>query len=130
MNPKTVNDLDPKLKETYERVMGTSFAPVSSTAPTQDRPIQTTVEQNEPSPLTPIPPQQPVAKPIPQMVASPQMTKPATPLPGIEIPSASVFKNTAVTKKKKSLKPVIFLIGGAIFFVAYAVIWLKIFGLF
>jgi len=123
MNPKTVNDLDPKLKETYERVMGTSLTPLN-TASAPAGPTQATISQ-EPvtAPTAPI-------KPAPEMVASPQATKPTTSTAGIVIPQASTFKSTAITKKKQSLKPLLIITGGVIFFIAYGVVWAKIFGLF
>ena len=77
MNPKSINDLDPKLKETYERVMGTAF---NSKPVPPERPLQTTVVQQTetiaPQPLTPAQtvPQQP-ANADPEMVASPQSAK-------------------------------------------------------
>jgi len=122
MNPKTVNDLDPKLKETYERVMGTSLTPAGSSIPTQSPPIKATVA------ASPIP--GPSVKPAPVMVASPQSTKP-TPVPEIQIPSTgNLMKNATTTKKKKSSKVVLLIAGGIVFFVVYGVIWAKIFGLF
>jgi hypothetical protein len=132
MNPKGPADLDPKLKETYERVMGTSFTPATPLA--QTRPVQTTVVQDPQSPVTTQPPQ-PInaATSAPEMVSSPQMPKMGESFKGSEESPANVLINgsTAIkTPKKSSLTPVLFIIGGLIFFVAYAVIWAKVFGLF
>jgi hypothetical protein len=134
MNPKSVNDLDPKLKETYERVMGTSFAPASpNPAPVQTYPVQTTVaEQNPVSNFSPMPPspQQPSIEPAPEM---PPLQVPQIPNPFQEVqaPPATVLVNGAtITKKKSILKPLLLIVGGIIFFVAYGVIWAKVFGLF
>jgi hypothetical protein len=132
MNPKSLNDLDPKLKETYERVMGTSLTPTNSAStPTQSapRPMQTTITQ-EPvtKPAEPI--QQPFVKTAPEMVASPQTTKPTAPFTGIVIPSTNTLQSAAVTKKKKSLRPILLIAGGIVFFIAYGVVWAKVFGLF
>src|ERR1035437_9385683 len=49
MNPKSVNDLDPKLKETYERVMGTSLG-ASATTPSPAPVMTTQVTPTEPQP--------------------------------------------------------------------------------
>jgi hypothetical protein len=137
MNPKTVNDLDPKLKETYERVMGTSFTPAAAPA-AQSRPVQTTVVEQpvvEPAaqvPVQPLPPlpQQLASNPMQEMVQSPQMTK-MPPFQVTAVPPASVMiQNATTTKKKSFLKPALLIIGGIIFFIAYGVIWAKVFGLF
>ncbi len=132
MNPKSINDLDPKLKETYERVMGTSFSPRS--APPQ-RPLQTTVVQQtetiSPQPLTPAQtiPQQPVAS-GPEMVASPQGPKMGDPFTEVEAPPATILIKATKTQKKLPLMPIFVFVGGVIFFIVYALVWAKVFGLF
>jgi hypothetical protein len=135
MNPKAPANLDPKLKETYERVMGTSFAPTTP-PPTQTRPVQTTVVQ-EPQPpiiaqqVMPVQ-QQPIdmANPDPEMVSSPQMPKIGDPFKEAMPPPTNVMMKANTLKKNNFLMPVLLVIGGLIFFVAYAVIWAKVFGLF
>ncbi len=136
MNPKMPSDLDPKLKETYERVMGTSFAP--ATPSPQPRPVQTTVVQ-EPQPIAAAqpmavaPPSLPpidVANPAPEMVPSPQTPKSGDPFKGFEPPPATVIMKETTTKKKSLLMPILLMVGGLIFFIAYGVIWAKVFGLF
>jgi hypothetical protein len=121
MNPKTINDLDPKLKETYERVMGTSFGPQAPTSTSQPAQATIAVEQ----PVVPQP-----QKSAPEMVPSPQSTKPAASVPEMTIPSTSVFIQNATKTQKKSSKRLLFIVGGVIFFIAYIVVWAKIFGLF
>jgi hypothetical protein len=135
MNPKAPANLDPKLKETYERVMGTSFAPTA--APTQPRPVQTTVVQEPESATLPQPaiPAQllpiDVANPAgPEMVQSPQMPTTGDPFKTAEVPPANVMMKGTTAKKKNFLMPVLLMVGGLIFFIAYAVIWAKVFGLF
>jgi hypothetical protein len=132
MNSKIPANLDPKLKETYERVMGTSFTP--TTPPAQTRPVQTTVVQEPQSPIAAQPVtsiSQPidVANPDPEMVSSPQMPKIGDPFKETESPPANIIPK-GTTLKKKSFTPVLLVVGGLIFFVAYAVIWAKVFGLF
>jgi len=61
MEPKKITDLDPKLKEAYERVMGTSFAQ----PPQQSQPI---APQPQPSPAIPMQQTQPI-----QPMQSPQI---------------------------------------------------------
>jgi hypothetical protein len=135
MNPKAPANLDPKLKETYERVMGTSFAPATPAQP-QPRPVQTTVVQEPESPTMPQPtmpmqlPPLDVANPTPEMVQSPQMPTTGDPFKPAEVPPANVIMKETASKKKSFLMPALLMIGGLIFFVAYAVIWAKVFGLF
>src|SRR5450759_3883599 len=54
MNPKDINNLDPKLKETYDRVMGTSLGtnPTAAPATMEVQPIAPPQEkaQSEPQP--------------------------------------------------------------------------------
>ena len=136
MNPKAPSNLDPKLKETYERVMGTSF--VSTTPPTQMRPVQTTVAEESQAPIAPEPiaadpPLVDVANPTQEMVQSPQMPKIGEPFKEtVFAPAATVTMKdkTSIYKKKNILQPVLWVVGGLIFFVAYAVIWAKVFKLF
>jgi hypothetical protein len=134
MNPKTPANLDPKLKETYERVMGTSFASATP-PPAQPRPVQTTVVQ-EPQPpiaaqpVTPPPPPIDVANPASEMVSSPQTPKIGDPFKETVPPPATVVMKGNNAKKKNILLPVLLVVGGLIFFIAYGVIWAKVFGLF
>jgi hypothetical protein len=134
MNPKAPANLDPKLKETYERVMGTSFT-LGASPSTQTRPVQTTVIQEPQPPVTAqqaMPVQQPidVANPDPEMVSSPQMPKIGDPFKEAVPPPANVMMKGNTLKKNNFLMPVLLVVGGLVFFVAYAVIWAKVFGLF
>lgn len=155
MNPKGLNNLDPKLRETYERVMGTSFAPPATPQAPQpapqpaSEPAQNTppVAPPVPQPVQPVQQPPPAAAPLPQSEPAPQDPQPAEmvqspistpsfgasnpfqdPLP----PPAEVIANNAVVPSKKGSKliPVLFTIGGIIFFVVYAIVWAKVFGLF
>lgn len=137
MNPKGVNDLDPKLKETYERVMGTSLTPqqpagqanVLPPEPSSPQPVlKTETVQNEtPTASAPLP--------EPEMVASPQVFKAGDPFKDIDPPPSEVITNNAVVntpkvKGKNKLMPVLLVVGGLVFFAIYAVVWAKVFGLF
>jgi hypothetical protein len=137
MNSKMPANLDPKLKETYERVMGTSFAPAASPpAPVQQHPVQTTVVQEPEAPVATVPvmpaslPPIDVANSAPEMVQSPQMPKTGDPFKEAVSPPTTVIMQGVTPKKKNFLMPVLLGIGGLIFFVAYAVIWAKVFGMF
>lgn len=118
MNPKTPADLDPKLKEAYDRVMGGNFAPSAPTAPPNPAP------KIEPVPAPPTNPQ-----PLPPLTNPVSVNMP--PL-NVMSPSsaASTEPPAANTKKKLKISPMIFLVAGLAFFAIYAVVWGKIFKLF
>ena len=135
MNPKSVNDLDPKLKETYERVMGTSFG----SNPTPPAPTMETqpIEQNvtQPAPEQSPEPQMQVETPtastnqettVSQVFRADESTK-SPDTTTVNPPS----KNETTTKTNKSKSMLIIIgVGAVIFFVAYAVLWAKLLGLF
>lgn len=118
MNPKTPQDLDPKLKEAYDRVMGGNFTPSTPTAPNPLPKIETAPAV----PITSPPPSTPLTNPVsvnlpPLSVMSPTTTAPS----GEQVIS---------TKKKSKFSPKLFLIVGIAFFIIYAVVWGKLFKLF
>lgn len=147
MNPKTVNDLDPKLKETYERIMGTSF-PAASTQTTNQPQNQTPVVNTPPAP-DPVA-QQPVqTDPPPMMQPTPvtsdpmqasQIFRAGDPFQAPSAPPADLIAKANMSagvvapepqqKKKSKAMPILLGLGGIIFFIAYGVIWAKVFGLF
>jgi len=124
MNPKTPQDLDPKLKEAYDRVMGGNFNPSTPTAPPPN--LAPKIENPLPPAPTPIatnpqplpPPTNPVPVNMPPLNA---MSPSTTALP--EQPASP-------TKKKFKFSPIIFIVVGLVFFAVYAVVWGKIFNLF
>ena len=117
MNPKTPADLDPKLKEAYDRVMGGNFSP-STTTPNPIPKIETV-----PVPVTnPIPPSTPLTNPLPVNMPPLSAMSPST--------TASTEPPATNTKKKFKISPMLFLVVGLVFFIIYAVVWGKIFKLF
>lgn len=135
MNPKGVNNLDPKLRETYERVMGTTFR--SSTPSEPQQPVA-------PQPKAPVFTTTPVSDPVsnpslntqPEMVQSPSFktqdpfTDPPTPPSEVFSKSAPVNNPVPTVKKKNNLMPIVLIFGGLVFFVIYGAVWAKVFGLF
>lgn len=118
MNPKTPQDLDPKLKEAYDRVMGGNFTPSTPTPPNPIPKIETVPTSPVTNPLPPIPLANPISVNTPPLSAmSPSTT-------------VSNEQPTTSTKKKSGLSPIIFLIVGLIFFVIYAAVWGKVFNFF
>jgi hypothetical protein len=100
---KTVPQLDPKLKEAYDRVMGTVVTP-------PQRPPEPTHQE----PVT-APPAQPQAMAIPQ----PATTIEHTPTPA---PAAHT------EKKKGKVSPLIIALGLIVFLLIYTLVWIKYFG--
>ncbi|MGA2968051.1 MAG: hypothetical protein ABSD69_02685 [Candidatus Levyibacteriota bacterium] len=131
MNPKSVNDLDPKLKETYERVMGTSLGGDSAPPPAME-----TQPVSQPSEPKPEPQAQPEPQPgesapiegstVSQVFRADNTTKP-TETAVVNPPSEN---QKAAKKGGKKLLPVIIVVGAVIFFAIYAVLWAKLLGLF
>ncbi len=120
MNPKTPADLDPKLKEAYDRVMGGNFAP---SAPTATPPNPAPKIETVPAPPATNPP------PLPPLTNPMSVNMP--PLNVMSPSSAPVTAQPANSAKKKSkISPIIFLIVGLAFFAVYAVVWAKVFKLF
>jgi len=138
MNPKGINDLDPKLRETYERIMGTSIASsqpaaqTSAQAPAQPAP-QPILKTETVAPEPTVQPGAPVTSPLPEMVQSPQVFKASDPFKDIDPPPSEIIAKNGVVaplaKKKRSLKPVLFVVGGIIFFVVYTLVWAVVLGL-
>ena len=119
MDSKQLNTLDPKLKETYERVMGTSSQPnvsqpITQKPTTQSQPLQ-------PQPFQPIKPQ-PIQQPIQTSKATPFQTQPTQTQP-IQGPQ------TKSIKKTNKMLPILLVLTGIVFLIGYTIIWLKIFNL-
>lgn len=105
MNPN-VSQLDPKLKETYDRVMGFK---VSGTQTQQPAPAgQSPLGGAQPQPLQPVQPAAPAPEPTIVNVAPETVIKANQP-------------------GKKGLSPVVFAVLGLIFLAAYTFLWLKVF---
>ncbi len=147
MNPKSVKDLDPKLKEAYERIMGSNFTPKSTqtqaTNPTNNQP-QPEQKVSEPS-KAPMPAQNtPIMQTTQVFSQNPQPTESTPPTSNekeekketkIESDPTSLFTSSpsttpATQKKSLNILPLLFAIGAIVFFGAYVVIWAKVFGLF
>jgi hypothetical protein len=135
MNPKGVNDLDPKLRETYERIMGTTPGVVSG-----NKTPESIASNQTPHPILETHPEaaapsaaQSFINPTPSAILEPQIIKPNDPFKEtIPPPPEIIMKNAVVGdpgKKKTSLMPFIFVLIVVIFFIVYAVFWAKIFNL-
>ena len=146
MNPKGANDLDPKLRQAYERIMGNSTAkpaaepPLTVSPPQGQAPPQNTANQNPPQP-----PQAPVmqtqtvdTKPsasetLSQFQAPPQNNNSA--FGTFSEPPANTFAqtdspSTSPPKKKVGIPTPVVVLGAIVFLAVYSLVWAKIFGLF
>ncbi len=122
MNPKTPQDLDPKLKEAYDRVMGGNFspsAPMPNPAPPKaENPLPTA---SVPA-VNPMPYSTPLTNPVPVDMPPLSVMSPST--------TATAGQQAISTKKKSKISPIIFLLVGLVLLVIYALVWGKVFNLF
>jgi hypothetical protein len=145
MDPKQhAAQLDPKMKEAYDKVMNTVIAasPTPTTTPPTPgtSPIQGTATQkptNPPMtpPITPssVPPPitttVSVSRPVTQPTIT-QVTSPVSPTAHREPEKVHIGgAPTGFTTKKQSagISPVFYVIGAIIFLVVYTIFWLKFF---
>lgn len=131
MDPK---QLDPKLKEAYDRVMGTSTTPPAANPPAapvvNPSPAPEPIPSNpEPLTQTPFTPPQPVT---PEPVVP---NEPVTPQPAPAEPTTSVESKVQINgfvaadhQKKSGISPAIVILGVIVFLVVYSLFWIKFFG--
>lgn len=126
-----LSGLDPKLKEAYERVMGTA---TPSTPPPPQTPQQTP-QTAQPSVVKPTLEQTAQAQPSSQPVTPTPASQPQTPEePTKDEASESTVAyqaftetNAGTAKKKSGISPIILIFGGIVFFIVYALVWIKLF---
>lgn len=138
MDPKQTAQLDPKLKEAYDRVMGTATASTPG-SPASTPAMPTAAPTTQVAPVTPI-----SASPTPAAVTTPPTeSSTANPLPvapvvmphsaetvkiggGSPAPDTSAPTPTSATQGvKKGISPVIIIGGGIVFLIAYTLFWVK-----
>ncbi|MBI1982370.1 MAG: hypothetical protein HYY87_02160 [Candidatus Levybacteria bacterium] len=155
MDPKNqLSGLDPKLKEAYERVMGTTIplasAPLSGASADKPASPLASPEPQQGEPASPPPQQPPTQEPTPPPAAIPQSPEPSplsqqpepqpppvqttepTPNPQ-EVHIATGFVANAAKKEKmggglKISRP-IFMALGVTFLVLYVFFWIRVFNL-
>lgn len=124
MNPNLAQNLDPKLKETYDRIMGTELSKTASS------PASVSGQARENLSSSP----QPTHVPIEQVVVpqTPSKTPPAPDETKVEMVSINASSATPAAKPSslRKISPIIFVVAGVGFFIAYTVVWLKIFNIF
>lgn len=110
--------LDPKLKEVYERVMGTSVASAPKASPVPPQPV---------TPPMPIQMQQHSTS-----IAQPESLPPAGghQMPQVPIaPQSQSPAQAASVKLHGHISPMVWILGGFTFVIIYALAWVKIFNL-
>ena len=133
MDTKQLNQLDPKLKETYERIMGTKTTPSSPLKPVQPQAIQ----PPSPSPKTPsifpasafqvAQPQQPPTPKLFQPSLANQTQATTTIQSDVQTPKPQPILQPALLRKKSNkMTNLLIVIGGIIFILVYALVWIKI----
>lgn len=148
MDQAQLNTLDPKLREAYQRIMGTPVkppTPVDMTVPPSAPPVaNVTLPTPPPTVATPasaqpsINPQSTTVTPATQM---PQENHhaPSQPIPAsgasntFNQASADTVARTYIANEVSGAKQsihmiqVMFVVGGLFFFIAYALFWMKLF---
>ncbi|OGH25098.1 MAG: hypothetical protein A3B47_03315 [Candidatus Levybacteria bacterium RIFCSPLOWO2_01_FULL_39_24] len=136
MDPQKLSQLDPKLREAYQRVMGTTI-PTPPAAPIQTQAPPPSI----PSDPTQIPQPQPIINPQSQAVPMPESvpTQPATnfvqmnsevPAPAQNFttpPPMPLAQTMAVKKKSGIIMPILFGFAALVFIAIYTLFWTKIF---
>ncbi|MCL5432792.1 MAG: hypothetical protein M1524_01605 [Patescibacteria group bacterium] len=116
MDPKKPSELDPKLKEAYDRVMGTATPAPQTPQPVVSQPAA-------PQVFTPSGASKPQ---VSNVSSAPQTTM-------VNSPSSTSASSTFVSKpgnaKSGGFSPVLIIFGLLIFFVVYALFWVKFFGI-
>ena len=113
MDPQKLSQLDPKLRDAYQRVMGT---PIPQPQAPQSQPVS----QPQPA-ITPEPPVQPAnfVQMNSEVVANPSSQNFTAPMPAAQ--------TMAIKKKKGMMMPILFGIAGFILIAVYTFFWTKIF---
>ncbi|MBI2033251.1 MAG: hypothetical protein HYT10_02190 [Candidatus Levybacteria bacterium] len=149
MDPKTAQNLDPKLKEAYDRVMGTSLpatSPAPAVPPSQPAPhIETTAPTPPPSQPMQIfqaneaksPPPQHTSEPAPFTHVNPPAVHTASPVSstsqGSTISSGFVAGGTknhsSTSSESAGVSSKVLFLAGVVFFLIYTLFWIKFTGL-
>lgn len=134
MDPKQNAQLDPKLKEAYDRVMGT--ATPTTTPPPVDS--MATGPASAPSPVSATPVVSPTVSPAtPTTAPTPE---PALPVAPVVMPHSTetvrIGGNTPIevqhtttgtthNETKKGISPIIIILGAIVFLLVYSLFWIK-----
>jgi len=144
--------MDPKLQETYNRIMNTptSPAPSTNTTPLSPPSIPEPIQSSTPSLASPLPStenmplseQQPLTERngtvAPQESVNPYAFQPDSPStfaiagqPPMQEQTVAMENTNQVPEEQQtsSLVKIIYVVGAIVFFIAYTIFWIKIFKL-
>jgi hypothetical protein len=148
MDPKALSNMDPKLRETYERVMGNSVASTqtspSTSFPSPGAAVSSQFTSNFNTSIAPTPASVPPVAEIPQpQTLTPPFNPPvapATPVTPFSPPitpqaaSAGAFQplpSPASIPQQQGSSPllrILYIFGAIVFFALYTIFWIKVFG--
>ncbi len=134
MDPNTLSNLDPKLKETYDRVMGTTSPATANPAASADpastlsQPVIDTQSKDLSSENT-IPANNPSLAPSENISALSDEPHPQTVT--LSQPAENPIASNIIAKPHghMGLIRVFYILGGTVFFVIYIFFWAKIFNI-
>lgn len=121
MDPKKTQTLDPKLKEIYERVMGTPTSP-STTAPQGALTAPPPLPQTQGVPSTP-------QQPLKSTPTEPLAQREQNPEAPTQLYTATTGGFVAKEKSGSSLTNILLVTTAIVFFTIYALFWLRYFNL-
>lgn len=136
MDPNSLSSLDPKLRETYERVMGTPTpaSPPDSSTPASPRgepeaaPKDTSAQIPSPSAVNP--PTPPVNTPQTTPLTQTTVGQEQAPVPvtiSQPIPAPAPMTPLSTPHKHSGLIKVFYILGAMVFFTIYVYFWARIF---
>lgn len=136
MDPNKIGQLDPKLKEAYERVMKTTVTPPVSQSQAPMQSAQTMASSVPPAPISApphIPPTPDAVSAEPQPAPSPLPPSPTitgTPAPAESKSSSFSAYKTGTLKAHKagSVPKVLWIVLAIVFFIAYTLLWTRVLG--
>ena len=142
MDPKALSNLDPKLRETYERVMGTPSPTATPLVPTVNPTLSPIPTMGDGGALTPAPvtttatvttPDGTVAQATPPVQPVNPWQNQANSSPNPFTPTGQALPSPAtVAGQDKGTSPmlrVLYIIGAVVFFALYSIFWIKVFKL-
>ncbi|HVF69088.1 MAG TPA: hypothetical protein VNA13_00840 [Xanthomonadales bacterium] len=138
MDPASLSNLDPKLRETYERVMGATTPAVSDTPPTADNPtppeagatstVATPIAADT-APITPSTDELSPTIPAPVMENSAPSDQPQTVTINQPLPNPTSMNQLKTSHGHMGLIKILYILGAIMFFVIYIFFWMKILNL-
>lgn len=141
MDPNALSSLDPKLRETYEKVMGTGTAPLADT-PANPPAVPADQASADPAPQAPAADAAPAgaaptSAPAPEISSAPVAENAQAADQGPKVVTISQAAPAAPAPELQITQPhghmglmkVFYILGGVVFFVIYIFFWMRIFNL-